>query len=127
MQVRVKRNTGFMGAASKIVLKVDEKVETKLKNNEEYILTTEKESVKIKAKQMYFGSNELKVNDKEKVEIKMNPMCILLFVFSFILIFTSGIFENREMKLVFALVGLCSIAITMVYCMKSWFVLKVIK
>lgn len=127
MQVQVKRNTGFMGAASKIVLKVDEKVETKLKNNEEYIITTEKESVKIKAKQMYFGSNEIKVNDKEKVEIKMNPMCILLFVFSFILIFTSGIFENREMKLVFALVGLCSIAITMVYCMKSWFVLKVIK
>ena len=127
MQVRVKRNTGIMGAGSKIVLKVDEQVEAKLKNNEEYIFTTDKESVKIKAKQMYLGSNEIKVNGKEKVEIKMNPMCLLLFVFSFILIFTSGIFENREMKLVFALVGLCSIAITMVYCMKSWFVLKVIK
>ena len=127
MQVRVKRNTGIMGAGSKIVLKVDEQVESKLKNNEEYIFTIDKESVKIKAKQMYLGSNEIKVNGKEKVEIKMNPMCLLLFVFSFILIFTSVIFENREMKLVFALVGLVSLAITMVYGIKSWFVLKVIK
>ena len=114
MQVRVKRNTGIMGAGSKIVLKVDEQVESKLKNNEEYIFTIDKESVKIKAKQMYLGSNEIKVNGKEKVEIKMNPMCLLLFVFSFILFFTSFIFENREMKLVFALVGLVSLAITMV-------------
>lgn len=127
MQVRVKRNTGIMGAGSKIVLKVDEQVESKLKNNEEYIFTIDKESVKIKAKQMYLGSNEIKVNGKEKVEIKMNPMCLLLFVFSFILFFTSFIFENREMKLVFALVGLVSLAITMVYGIKSWFVLKVIK
>lgn len=40
MEVHIKRNTGTMGGASNIALIVDGTTEKKMKNNEEYVLTT---------------------------------------------------------------------------------------
>lgn len=124
MAIKVKRNTGIMGGASKVVLMVDEKVEKKLKNNEEHVITTAKDSITLKAKQWFFGSNGLKVNENDNVEIKINPMCMTLFVLSIALVFIAGISESREIKLIFGVGGLASIAVTLVYSVKSWFILK---
>ncbi|MBO1001728.1 hypothetical protein [Pseudogracilibacillus auburnensis] len=124
MEVKVKRRTGFMGAASKVVLLVDEKEETKLKNNEEYNVTSNKNSITLKAKQMFFGSNALEAKNGDNVELKINPICLLLYVVSFVLLFIAVFNDGREIKLLFSAGALILLIITSIFSVKSWFVLK---
>lgn len=127
MGIKVKRNTGMMGGATKVSLIVDGKEEKKLRNNEEYIITNNKESTTLKAKQWYFGSKELEIEGNESVEIKVNSIGIFLYLISMVLIFSSVVIDVQEIKFVLALVGIISLIITFVYTIKSWFILNIIK
>jgi hypothetical protein len=127
VEIKVKRNTGMMGGATKVSLIVDGKEEKKLKNNEEYIIATDKGSTTLKAKQWFFGSKEIEVKGNESVEIKVNSIGIFLYLISMVLIFSSVAIDVREIKLVLALVGIISIIITFIYTIKSWFILNIVK
>jgi uncharacterized membrane protein len=125
MEVKVKRSTGIMGGTSKIVLIVNEKDEAKLKTNEEYVVSTEISSVKLKARQWFFGSNDLEVKDNSAVEIKTNPTCIVLLFVSLILVIISGATEVSALKMLFSVVGVLGLLATVFYSIKSWFKLEV--
>lgn len=125
MKVKVKRSTGIMGGTSKIVLIVNEKDEARLKTNEEYVVSTEKSSVKLKARQWFFGSNDLEVKDNGAVEIKTNPTCIVLLFVSLILVIISGATEVSALKLLFSAIGILGLLATVFYSIKSWFKLEV--
>lgn len=60
MKIAVKRNTGFMGAASKVFLKVDKQKVKSLKHNEEVELEIQKDPVEVSANQWFFGNNLIK-------------------------------------------------------------------
>ncbi len=79
MKITVKRNTGFMGGASKIALKVDQQKVKALKNNEEVEVNIQGESAEVNANQWFFGSKGVKVAAGDSVEIQTNPTALLLF------------------------------------------------
>lgn len=124
MGIKVKRRTGFMGAASRITLVVDGVAEKKMRNNEEVKIDSDKDKVKLKVRQMYFGSNELTAQENDRIEIKTNTTCLLLFVVSMILIMTSMFLEYIPIKTIFSLIGLVGMLVTIILSIKSWFVLS---
>ncbi len=124
MEVKVKRQTGLMGGVAKVTLLVDGQETAKLKNNEEHVIHTEEPSIQLKAKSGLMGSRPIQTTSGGNVEIKVNPMCILLFIASIALIFMASMTDVQEMKLAFAIVGLVGVIATFVLSITSWFVLR---
>lgn len=123
MSIKVKRNTGMMGGAMKVSLSIDGQQTSKLSNNEEYTIDSSKDSVKIQAKQSFFGSPEKEIKNPSKVEIKINTMAVLLFIISLAFIFIGGIINH----VIIIGIGLISVIVTMVYGIKNWFTLEIME
>lgn len=119
MSIKIKRDTGMMGGASKVALEVNQAVVKKLKNNEEYIISS-KDDVLIKAKQGFFGSEKKKVNPGDMVEIKINNAALLLFVVSLL-----AMFFGTQINPVVTLLGLVGGLVTVIYSTRKWFILEV--
>ncbi|KYG26026.1 hypothetical protein [Alkalihalobacillus trypoxylicola] len=117
MAVTIKRRTGMIGMGSKIDLKVDGQLVTKLKNNEVYQVDAKSKEMKVKVNQWFFGSPEKSVTDGQTIEVKTNMMAILLFFVSFIFLF-AGSFTSQPILLVLAL---ALIVCTIVFGGKGWF------
>ncbi|GAF65100.1 hypothetical protein BTS2_1998 [Bacillus sp. TS-2] len=117
MAVTIKRRTGIIGMGSKIDLKVNGKLVTKLKNNEVYQVDAKNNEMKVKVNQWFFGSQEKNVTDGQTIEVKTNMMAILLFFVSFIFLF-AGSFTSQPILLVLALALIVS---TIVFGGKGWF------
>ncbi|PGZ97129.1 hypothetical protein COE51_15215 [Bacillus pseudomycoides] len=120
MSIKVRRATGMMGGATKVALEVDHQVVTKLKNNEEYTIPCEGEKVTIKAKQMFFGSEEKQVERGDIVEIKINNNALLLLVVSVMAMLFGDMISPTII-----LMGLIGAVVTIVYSTKKWFDLEV--
>ena len=120
MSIIVKRATGMMGGATKVAVEVDHEVVTKLSNNEEYTIPCEGEKVTVKAKQMFFGSEEKQVERGDIVEIKINNSALFLFVASLM-----AILFGQMISPVVILMGLIGSLVTIVYSTKNWFKLEV--
>jgi hypothetical protein len=116
LEIRVKRNTGILGGASKVVLEVDGKEVKRLKSNEEYVVASDKNSATVKVKQWCFGSNELAVNDNTSIEIKINPVCLVLLFASLVLIMISG--ATDALKLPLSALGVIGLVIGFFYSTK---------
>lgn len=125
MEVKVKRKTGFMGAAMKISLLVDGELVKKLENSEEYLIQTDKNSIKLRAKQGFSGSKEFEVNQNARIEIKTNPIFLWLWFVGFISLFVAGISEVRELKFIFASIGILAMIFSLINTAKSSFIFKV--
>ncbi len=125
MEVKVKRKTGFMGAAMKISLLVDGELVKKLENSEEYLIQTDKNSIKLRAKQGFSASKEFEVNQNARIEIKTNPIFLWLWFVGFISLFVAGISEVRELKFIFAAIGILVMIFSLIYTAKSSFIFKV--
>ena len=125
MEVKVKRKTGFMGAAMKISLLVDGELVKKLENSEEYLIQTDKNSIKLRAKQGFSGSKEFEVNQNARIEIKTNPIFLWLWFVGFISLFVAGISGVRELKFIFAAIGILVMIFSLIYTAKSSFIFKV--
>lgn len=120
MEIRVRRATGFLGFASSVALKVDNQLVRKMKNNEEYVLNTDEQNVRIKANQLYFGSHEKLVNADEIIVIKTNPIALILFLVSMALI----VYGKLTHQLAISILAFPIILVTIVYAIKNWFVLE---
>ncbi|MBC1481938.1 hypothetical protein HCJ58_10115 [Listeria sp. FSL L7-1509] len=103
MKIGVKRNTGAMGAASKISLKLDKQKVKSLKHKEEVALEIQGDSAEISANQWFFGSKTVKVSAGETVEIQTNPKSILSFI-GVIFLLVLSFFLNNPIVSVIALV-----------------------
>ena len=125
MKVKVKRKTGFMGAALKISLLVDGELAKKLENSEEHLIQTDKNSIKLRAKQGVSGSQEFEVNQNARIEIKTNPILLWLWFVGFISLFVAGISEVRELKFIFASIGILVMIFSLIYTAKYSFIFKV--
>jgi uncharacterized membrane protein len=122
LEIRVKRNTGIMGGTSKVALEVDGKEVKRLKSNEEYVVSSDKDSVAVKVKQWCFGSNELEVRDNAAIEVKINPVCIVLLFASLVLIMISG--ATDALKLPLSALGVIGLIVGFFYSTKFWFKLE---
>ncbi|MEI3604941.1 hypothetical protein SPD48_04495 [Pseudogracilibacillus sp. SE30717A] len=123
MKARVKRSTGMMGGLAKVSLFVDDKEATKLSNDEEFMIVSNKESVRVKAKQWFLGSKEVEVKENEAIEIRINSFLTLFYLVAFILLFLSGMSVTREPKLIFSVSALVVILIIIFISTRSWFVM----
>lgn len=123
MKARVKRSTGMMGGLAKVSLFVDDKEATKLSNDEEFMIVSNKESVRVKAKQWFLGSKEVEVKENEAIEIRINSFLTLFYLVAFILLFLSGMSVTREPKLIFSVSALVVILIVIFISTRSWFVM----
>lgn len=124
VEVNVKRNTGLMGGATKVAILVDGQETAKLKNNEEHVIVTDKAEINIRAKSGFMKSRLLQTTSSANIEIKVNPICLLLFIISIALIFTASMSDVREMKLIFSMIGLIGVIATFIMSVTSWFVLR---
>ncbi|CAM2363616.1 hypothetical protein LISE100100_13270 [Listeria seeligeri] len=120
MKINVKRNTGAMGAASKVSLKLDKQKVKSLKHKEEVELEIQGDSGEVSANQWFFGSKAVKVSAGEAVEIKTNPKSILSFVGVFFLLILS-FFLNNLVVSVIALVGVFG---AILYFIQNYYVIK---
>lgn len=123
MKARVKRSTGMMGGLAKVSLFVDDKEATKLSNDEEFMIVSNKESVRVKAKQWFLGSKEVEVKENEAIEIRINSFLTLFYLVAIILLFLSGMSVTREPKLIFSVSALVVILIVIFISTRSWFVM----
>lgn len=124
VEVNVKRNTGLMGGATKVAILVDGQETAKLKNNEEHVIVTDKAEINIRAKSGFMKSRLLQTTSSANIEIKVNLICLLLFIISIALIFTASMSDVREMKLIFSMIGLIGVIATFIMSVTSWFVLR---
>ncbi|MEN2768982.1 hypothetical protein [Ornithinibacillus xuwenensis] len=122
MSIKVRRNTGVMGGMMSVSLLIDSKKAAKLSENEEFIVDSTNIPTKIKAKQWYFGSPEMEVEDDSNVEITINPIAMLLLFLSMALIFAGSLLLP-----VLTVLGIVSCFATIFYATKNWFVIKVKK
>lgn len=121
LTIKVKRNTGMMGVASPVSLKVNSQVVKKLKHNEEYTISLDSEKTNIKANQWFFGSEEKQVEKGSTVNIKINSQALMLYLVSLIVVILGG-FSNI---ILLSLIGLIGMIITIMYSTKHWFKLEV--
>lgn len=112
-----------MGGLAKVSLFVDDKEATKLSNDEEFMIVSNKESVRVKAKQWFLGSKEVEVKENEAIEIRINSFLTLFYLVAFILLFLSGMSVTREPKLIFSVSALVVILIIIFISTRSWFVM----
>ncbi|WLV24278.1 hypothetical protein QR721_11620 [Aciduricibacillus chroicocephali] len=122
MSIQIKRETGLMGAASAIALKVNSNLEKKLKNKETFKIDAGAEPVKIRVNQWFFGSVEKEVEDGSTVAIKTNGLAIFIFFAS---LFMSVIGKN--ISPILTLIGFIGMVFTIIYATKQWFILEVEK
>lgn len=120
MKITIKRNTGFMGAASKVALKVDQQKVRALKSNEEVECNIQKDSAEVSANQWFFGSKAVKVSAGEKVEIQTNPTSLLVSVGVLALLIISFFLNN----LVVSAIGLLGVIAVIPYLIKNYYVIK---
>ncbi|BAC12332.1 hypothetical protein ACFQ4N_14415 [Oceanobacillus iheyensis] len=121
MAIKLKRNTGMMGGATRITVKADNEKLTSLKQNEEKHIDLPKDKTQITANQWFFGSKPTSVKDGDNVKVRMNNYALLLYILSMIALFT-GLFTSN---LILLIIGILLIFITMIYAIKNWFVVNV--
>ncbi|MBB5168977.1 hypothetical protein [Rummeliibacillus stabekisii] len=121
MSIKIKRDTGVMGGATPVALKVNSQLVKKLKNNEEYSISSDEGKVKVKANQWFFGSEEKQIESGSRVNIKINNTALLLYVISLIIVFAGGFTSIIPLSLI----GLIGIVITVIYSTKRWFKLEI--
>lgn len=110
-----------MGGATPVSLKVNSQVVKKLKNNEEYSISSDAGKVKVKANQWFFGSEEKQIESGSRVNIKINNTALLLYVISLIIVFAGGFTS----LIALSFIGLIGIVITVIYSTKRWFKLEI--
>lgn len=125
MEVKVKRKTGFIGVVMKVSLLVDGELVKKLDNGEEYLIQTEKEMIKVRTKQGISGSKEFEITHNANIEIKMNPVFFWIWIVGLVLLFFTAITETRELKFIFAAVGISDLIFNLFYSIRSSFIFKV--
>lgn len=118
--MQITRNTGFVGMGSKIKVKIDNR-DIILQNNESQQLPVQNKTVTVRARQAYFGSQEIQVEDTKEIEIKSNPLAIVMFFVSIVPI----VFASLINPLICSVLGLVLLAITAIYANKNWFKLEV--
>lgn len=124
LEVKVKRKTGFMGSAMRVSLLVDGELVKKLENSEEHLIQTDKNSIKLRAKQGFSGSQEFEVRQNATIEIKTNPIFFWIWLVGLVLLFLATINETRELKFIFATVAIVTMVFNLFYLTKSSFIFK---
>ncbi|MFP7170718.1 hypothetical protein [Terribacillus sp. 7520-G] len=116
MSIHVKRNTGMMGGLSKVDLIVDGQRAAKLANSENTTVTPDEGSVKLQAKQWFFGSKELEVNDDAHVEVRINMTALFLLLVALVCLILGVMIT----PLLTAAAGVL-LLVCIIYGSKNWF------
>ncbi|PAD34273.1 hypothetical protein [Terribacillus saccharophilus] len=121
MAIHVKRNTGMMGGLAKVAVIVNGQYAAKLGNNEDTTFKSS-ESVKLKAKQWFFGSKEMEVVDDANLEVRINTVAVLLLLAAIVCLILGVILSPIITALAVILFFVC-----IIYSSKNWFQLIKVK
>lgn len=113
-----------MGGLARISLFIDDEEKLKLKNNEEQMIVTDKDSIVIQAKQLLFASKPMQLHRDEYVEIKLSQIYLSLFWIAIFCLFISMMIYDKLLKFIFAAVGLIIMIIATVYGSNRCFILE---
>src|SRR5690606_8966866 len=94
-------------------------------NSEEHLIQTDKNSIKLRAKQGFSGSQEFEVRKNATIEIKTNPIFFWIWLVGLVLLFLATINETRELKFIFATVAIVTMVFNLFYLTKSSFIFNV--
>lgn len=122
MAIHVKRNTGMMGGLAKVAVLVDGQHAAKLSNDEVTTVSQGDEAVKLKAKQWFFGSKELEVDDDANVEVRINMAALLLLLVAIVCLFLGVVIA----PIITAVAGILFL-VCIIYSTKNWFQLIRVK
>ncbi|PAE08342.1 hypothetical protein CHI12_06500 [Terribacillus saccharophilus] len=122
MAIHVKRNTGMMGGLAKVAVIVDGQPAAKLGTDEDTTVSLGDKTVKLKAKQWFFGSKELEVVDKANVEVRINMAALLLLLAAIVCLILGVILSPIITALAVILFFVC-----IIYSSKNWFQLIKVK
>lgn len=124
LKITVKRDTGVMGGLAKVSLFIDDEEKLKLKNNEEQLFVTDKDSVFIQAKQLFFSSKPMKLNNDEYIFIKLNQKYLSLFYIAIFCSLLSYFTYDIFLKVIFASGGFIFLIIAIISGSKRYFILE---
>lgn len=96
MSIKIKRNTGWLGTASKIAIKVNGEKVAKVSNNQEMDIEIPDETAQLKTTHFMEKSNEIKVNDGDVVEITTRKIRYVPFILTLIYIVFLTSFPTPE-------------------------------
>lgn len=116
MAIHVKRNTGMMGGLAKVALLVDGQHAAKLGNDEITAVSQGDEAIKLKAKQWFFCSKELEVDEDANVEVRINMAALLLLLVAIVCLILGVVIAPIITSVAAILFFIC-----IIYSSKNWF------
>lgn len=122
--VRIKRNTGFSGAGSKIKVYVNDERAATIKQNKQIKLALPADGAKISVSQLGVHSNELIVKEGQVVEITTRSWTYISIILFFILLTSTSIYLPLPYKI--AVTILLTILYIGIYFFVDGFKLKII-
>lgn len=125
MKVSIKRNTGFMGTASKVQIKVNGKKSASIIDHQEKKIEIPSYTALLKATQFGVKSNEIKVKDGDR--IKLTATWISRFSFPLIMIITFFTILIPSLKYRFITIVSAGIIFTVLTLLIEGFHLEVLK
>lgn len=124
LKVTIKRNTGVMGGLANISLFVDEEERMKLQKDEEQMMMIDKHEIDIQVKQWFLRSRKVKVTRDERLEIKINPLSVALYIIAIFILILAVYSQGGSQQLLFASVGFVMITLAIFSSLKSYFILE---
>lgn len=100
MKIKIKRNTGFYGMGSPIVIKKDGEKWIYLNHNETVEKTIDEEQCSLQVSFFFLKSRPISIKGKAGVqtfEVQMNPRIIYCYVFFFLILYGAAYFQSIQM------------------------------
>lgn len=94
MSIKIKRNTGWLGTASKIAIKVNGEKVAKISNNQEMEIEIPDETAQLKVSQTGMRSNEIEVQDGDVVEVTTSKSTFVIFFLVFASLLMMNVVQN---------------------------------
>ncbi len=115
MSITIYRKTGWMGSGSKIDIKMNGEKIGRIEENQEVVVNLSERNGTIKVTQWGIKSNELEVQDGDRVKIKPTPFYIASMPLILLLNFMNIFIHDFEYKTVVFLMILFFIVFSMYY------------
>ena len=122
--VRIKRNTGILGAGSRIKIYINDKKVATIKQNKQVELELPSDEAKVSVSQLGVRSNELIVKEGQVVEITTQSWTYVSLILFFIILSSTSVFLPSPYSIVVPII--LTVLYLLIYKFIDGFKLKVI-
>lgn len=122
--VKIKRETGLLGALSKVKIVVNQQETYLVKNNETIEIDSKKPVIEIQAKQMGMKSKIVQVEANQEYLLKMNLICIGLYFLMLIGMILTLSVSVDFIKILLAVLTIVFGASSVLYGLNNWYIFE---